>query len=375
MRTERALYAAAFLMDLCAGLMAFTVPLLALDLGASVIELGIIGTAGSFAYTIACSFTGKLADRYDRRWLMVIGGLGVIVVTALLGFVSHTWLLILTTALSSSMMALFWPALQAALAEGHSRAQLARVLGNFNMVWTIGFMSGPLLGGALYEIYPRLPFVVSFGAALLIVVGLAFFRLHQVKDQSTVVLEPPDPEQLKTLPRFRAIAWIASFSAFFSLSMVSNQFPKLAQELTISPAALGVMFALPRVIQFLIFMMVRHTHRWQFRLYPLIIPQIAAMIGMVLIATQDSPVVLCLAFSAIGMLIGSSFSASQFYSFFHEAKKGELGAINEMVIGMSNFSAPLIGGILAETMGLRAPYVLCFVVLGVGVLVEYRRAR
>ena len=375
MRTERALYAAAFLMDLCAGLIAFTVPLLALDLGASVIELGVIGTAGSFAYTIACSFTGKMADRYDRRWLMVIGGLGVMVVTVLLVFVSQAWMLILTTALASAMMALFWPALQAALAEGHSRAQLARVLGNFNMVWTIGFMNGPLLGGALYEIYPRLPFVVSLGAALLIAAGLTFFRLRQVQDQSTAELDPPDPEQLKTLPRFRAIAWIASFTAFFSLSMVSNQFPKLAQELTISPTALGVMFALPRVIQFLIFMTVRHTNRWQFRLYPLVIPQIAAMIGMVLIATQNSPVVLCVAFSAIGMLIGSSFSASQFYSFFHETKKGELGAVNEMVIGMSNFSAPLIGGILAHTVGLRAPYVLCCAVLFAGVLLEYRRVR
>ncbi|SVA86618.1 uncharacterized protein METZ01_LOCUS139472, partial [marine metagenome] len=49
-------------------------------------------------------------------------------------------------------MAMFWPALQAMLAEGKNRPQLVRTLGTFNMVWTIGYMSGPLLGGLLYEV-------------------------------------------------------------------------------------------------------------------------------------------------------------------------------------------------------------------------------
>ncbi|MBM3261980.1 MAG: MFS transporter [candidate division Zixibacteria bacterium] len=375
MRTDLAFYIAAFLMDMCAGLIAFSVPLLALDLGASAIELGVIGTSGSVAYTLGCLFTGKLADRHDRKTLMIIASAGIAGVLGLVMVVREVWMLAITTALISSMGALFWPALQAGLAEGHNRAQLVRVLGNFNMVWAIGFMNGPLLGGAFYEIHPRLPFAVGLIATAVIVALLTLIRIRPVHDVSNPELETPDPAHLREIPRFRNIAWMASFTAFFCLSMLTNQFPKLAKELVIAPSILGIMLALPRVVQFLIFMAARHTHRWQFRLYPLLVPQMVAVLGMTVVATQHSPVLLATAFCGVGLLIGSSFSAGQFYSFFHEKKKGEVGALNEMIIGMSNFSAPLVGGILAHTVGLRAPYILCIPVLCIGMVVEYRLAR
>ena len=72
MRRDYFLFISAFVMDFCTGLVSFAVPLRALDMGASVVELGFIGTAGSLSFTVACTFTGKLADRFDRRRLMTI---------------------------------------------------------------------------------------------------------------------------------------------------------------------------------------------------------------------------------------------------------------------------------------------------------------
>lgn len=363
-------------MDLCTGLAAFTVPLVALNLGASLIELGLIGTLGSVAYTLACSVTGKLADRYDRRRLMSIASLLSAVVFAFLIFVDTVWTLLIAAALAWMTLALFWPALQAALAEGRNRAQLVKTLGTFNIVWTVGFMNGPLLGGPLYEIHPRLPFVAALVGLILLTAGVFLVRFTTRGDEAQQTAETlPEPEHAGDNARFRPMAWLASFTAFFVIGMINNQFPKLAETLTISPIVLGYLLAIPRLFQLGVFLLVRHTHFWQYRLHPLIIAQAATVLGMGIVAATDTIVMLGFAFATVGILIGTAFSAGQFYAFFQEERKGERGAINEMIVGLGNVSAPLIGGFLAQTIGLRAPYVLCCVVLIAGMLVEYRIAR
>ena len=374
MRKDHFLFIAAFVMDLGTGIAVFTVPLVALELGASVIELGLIGTVGSMAYALACSVTGKLADRYDRRRLMGIASLAGAGIFVFLIFVETLWTLLISAAFAWMTLALFWPALQAELAEGRNRAQLVKTLGTFNMIWTVGFMSGPLLGGPLFEIHPRLPFVAA-------VIGMAalsaalFLRRFKTQD-----IQTPQEEDLSESvhtgdnARYRLIAWTASFTAFFMLGVVNNQFPKLATELAISPTILGYLFAAPRLVQFGIFFLVRRTSFWQYRLYPLVIPQLCAIIGMMIVATMDTTVILGMAFATIGLLVGSSFSASQFYAFFQEERKGERGAINEMIVGMGHVFGPLFGGLLAQAAGLRAPYMFCCVVLAAGILIEYRLA-
>lgn len=373
MRTDHFLFITAFTMDFCTALVSFAVPLVALSLGASIVELGLIGTTGTLAFTLACSFTGKLADRYDRRRLMGISSIATAIVFMSLIFASSFWELLIGATLGWGLMALFWPALQATLAEGRNRAQLVKSLGMFNMFWTIGFMCGPLFGGYLYAIHPRLTFTVGMAGMALLSLAIFFMRFKPADVQKEEPL--PDTHKSGDTARFRTMAWIASFSAFFMVGILNNQFPKLAAELLIRPEVLGVLLAIPRFAQFLVFLLVRYTTRWQFRLMPLIIPQICAIIGMVTVTTQDTPMVLGLAFGTIGLLVGASFSASQFYSFFQEERKGERGARNEMIIGMGMVSGPFVGGLLAQNVGLRAPYVLCCVVLATAMLLEYRLYR
>ncbi len=265
---------------------------------------------------------------------------------------------------------MFWPALQAMLAEGKNRPQLVRTLGTFNMVWTIGYMSGPLLGGLLYEVNARLPLVIAMVGMLGLPLAIFLVRLRMDPEES-----PEAPIQEGDTLRFRSVAWISSFSGFFVMGILSYQFPKLATELSISPAVLGYLLAIPRLIQFCIFFIVRRAHFWQFRLYPLIIPQMATISGMMVTATASDPFMIGLGFATVGLLIGSSFTASQFYSFFQRERKGQGGALHEMIVGIGNVAGPLIGGLLAHLIGLRAPYLLCCVVLATAVLIEYRLTR
>ncbi len=369
-RSDYFLFITAFAMDFCTGLVSFAVPLRALDMGASVVELGFIGTAGSLSFTVGCTFTGKLADRFDRRRLLAIAAGLTAAVFCMLYFAVNYWMLLVGAALGWGLLALFWPSLQAILAENRSRGQMVKTLGTFNMFWTLGFMLGPAAGGYLYLVGPRVPFATG-------TIGMAFLALAIILPwfKSTAVREEgpeEEPHAPVDIARFRWIAWTASFTAFFMIGMLNNQFPKLAAALLIRPDTLGILLAIPRFIQMLIFLVAKYTTWWQFRLRPLVIPQITAAVGMIVVATQDSPVVLAVAFGSVGLLVGAAFSASQFYSFFQEERKGEKGARNEMFIGLGMVSGPLIGGYLAQIIGLRMPYVLCCSVLVIAMLVEYR---
>lgn len=369
-RSDYFLFIAAFVMDFCTGLVSFAVPLRALDMGASVVELGFIGTAGSLSFTVACTFTGKLADRFDRRRLLAIAAGLTAMVFGMLFLAVNYWMLLAGAAMGWGLLALFWPSMQAILAENRSRGQMVKTLGTFNMFWTLGFMLGPAAGGYLYLVGPRVPFASgTIGMAVLtLAILLPWFRSTAVREE-----EPEEePHAPVDIERFRWIAWTASFTAFFMIGMLNNQFPKLAAVLFIRPDTLGLLLAIPRLIQMLIFLVAKYTTWWQFRLRPLVIPQVAAAVGMIVVATQDSPVVLAVAFGTVGLLVGAAFSASQFYSFFQEERKGEKGARNEMFIGLGMVSGPLVGGLLAQLIGLRMPYVLCCSVLVAAMLVEYR---
>ena len=96
---------------------------------------------------------------------------------------------------------------------------------------------------------------------------------------------------------------------------------------------------------------------------------------MIVTATVSDPFIIGLGFATAGLLIGSSFTASQFYSFFQRERKGQGGALHEMIVGIGNVSGPLMGGLFAHLIGLRAPYLLCCVVLAAAIHIEYRLTR
>ena len=247
-----------------------------------------------------------------------------------------------------------------------------KTLGTFNMFWTLGFMLGPLAGGYLYLVGPQVPFATGTIGMVVLTLALLLLRFTPSAVRDADPADSPRGRVQVDTARFRWIAWTANFTAFLMIGMLNNQFPKLADVLLIRPDTLGMLLAIPRLLQMLVFLIARYTTWWQFRLRPLVIPQVTAVIGMIVVATQDSTVVLAFAFGTVGLLVGAAFSASQFYSFFQEERKGEKGARNEMIVGMGMVSGPLVGGLLAQLIGLRMPYVLCCVVLIAGMLVEYR---
>ncbi|MGD8237104.1 MAG: MFS transporter, partial [Armatimonadota bacterium] len=149
------LYVVAFVLDMMLATGGFAVPLHAIALGATPLQLGVIGSS-PFAYTLACLFSGRLSDRLGRRNVAAVGcvlaGCGYFVIphtptlTALFGIVVGI----------AFSIALIWPPVQAWLSEQPDRRPLSRSVGIFNVSWTAGLASGVIVGSRLAELDPAL---------------------------------------------------------------------------------------------------------------------------------------------------------------------------------------------------------------------------
>jgi len=77
-----------------------------------------------------------------------------------------------------------------------------------------------------------------------------------------------------------------------------------------------------------------------------------------------------------GVYSGAFFFYLVFHSLVHPERAGRYVAGNEIVVGAASFAGPLIGGIMADTWGVRAPFVaaagLCLLVAAFQSIVHAR---
>jgi DHA1 family tetracycline resistance protein-like MFS transporter len=108
---------------------------------------------------------GSLSDRYGRRPVILISTLGLAADFALMALAPNLWWLavgrILGGITSSSFTATF-----AYMADITPPEQRARAYGLIGAAYSAGFVAGPVIGGLLGELGPRVPFWAAAGLAL-----------------------------------------------------------------------------------------------------------------------------------------------------------------------------------------------------------------
>ena len=367
MRKEPFLFAMAFLMDATFALSGLCAPLLAISLGADYDDLGAIGAAGAAAYALTCIPSGRLADRFGYRLLPAVASAGAAVVFLLYTAVSTVAHVLVLVVLSRLALAGFWPPTQAWLGKGKRGKHLLRTLGTFNVCWSLGIFVGPAVGGTLYGMNPVWPFVVASGAA-----AAVFVALMTAVPRDLEPAEVLDPEA-RTDPAARTfllIAWTANFASFFAGGAVRALFPKLASDLGVESGLLGHMMALVGLAQLITFYVISRIHNWQFRLLPLTGIQILGALGLLTLAAGSSPAVFSLGLLSLGILSGTTFTSSVYYSLQAGGPGGRRTGMHEAILGSGHLLGPLLGGLAAEHLGARAPYQLAAAVILSAIVVQ-----
>jgi MFS family permease len=360
-----------FWMDLSASIFYLAAPLVVIELGGNPIELGLIGTITASVPMLLANLAGRLSDRFGRRALMVAGPLIFGISCLLMTQISGVKGVLALAALNGFSMAIFWPAFQAWIAESRNGSGLARNIGSFNMSWTASHLVGPTLSGVLFGIYPRLP----FWAAAALCISLFWVMRASVSERTPqphkeIEPVPSEPEESSQGKTFLYAIWIANFASFFILGNARYQFPKLARDLTMSPYAIGLLMSCIGLAQFLGFFFLRGSERWHFNKYYLLGAQLLAAFGLLLIYFFSQPLIFASAFIMLGLCASLTYYSSLYYTVRLMKKKGKGTGLHESILGSGVVLGPLLGGIMAHSAGLRAPYILCLAVLAMVIIIE-----
>lgn len=365
----RKLLIAACVMDLATAMIGLAVQFRGNQLGASPLVLGLLGTFSSLAYALGCLITGRLSDSHGRRALtgascLVCGAAWLLMIRA-----DSPLQLLAIVPISGGAISMFWPPLQAWLAEVTvgGRKQLITNVGGFNVAWTIGIMLGPPAAGFAWALGYAAPFVIGV-ALVLITLALLGAVPTRVDGGGQSSLEDAEEETRdgEVARRFLYLAWIANFASWFGRGMNTVVFPKLGADIGYSESTIGLVTAALLAGQLAMFAILRTRSGWRYRVWPMTVSLATGALGYLLAYVSGSPGAFAASFALSGFGAGVTYLASLYYSLEGGAdSKGGRAGIHEAVLGSGLFLGPLMGGLVGQALDLRAPYlatVLVFVV-------------
>jgi MFS family permease len=364
------LYLCAFLMDFALGVYLVIAPIMADRLTDNSIVLGSTGLIFLGARIFLQLAFGKLSDFVGRKPLILLSFVVFTAATLMLPVAGGIELLLVSFLLAGASNALLWPILEAWVGDDVHGANLIRSIGAFNMAFSFGLAVGALTAGYLEMIRP------------IIAVALAVF-LTAVS--FVLVLSRPSysPRKLRELssaedhgisarrhPIFLKIAWIANFLGWGGVGVMRFLFVELSDSLHFSSGQFGRMLFSFYFSMFVLFVLLRRFHFWQYRLVPLLSAQLVGVIGFSLVGLSGSETVLCVGLSLFGMSLGITYFSSIYYGLDGHVDKGTKSGMHETLLALGMAAPVLVGSTLAEHVSLRAPYFLVSGSILIGMIVE-----
>ncbi|ELX12403.1 tetracycline resistance protein class A [Janthinobacterium sp. HH01] len=174
--------------------------------------IGILTALYALMQFICAPVLGSLSDRLGRRPVLLVSLAGAAVNYVFLASASSLWMLLLGRAIAGVTSANLSVA-TAYLTDISPEDKRARRFGLFNAMFGIGFIVGPVLGGALGDYGVRLPFIAAAvlnGCNLL----LAFFLLPESRKPSREKID------LAALNPLRPLRWVFSAKSLLPITVI-----------------------------------------------------------------------------------------------------------------------------------------------------------
>src|SRR5262249_26358509 len=109
------------------------------------VELGVVGSAFIWAYAAALPFAGVVADRVNRKHLILGGLVFWSAITLATGLATEYWHLVVFRSLEGLGEAFYFPASTSMIADYHGKESRSRAMG----LHQSSVYAGTVLGGAL----------------------------------------------------------------------------------------------------------------------------------------------------------------------------------------------------------------------------------
>jgi DHA1 family tetracycline resistance protein-like MFS transporter len=182
---------------------------------------GVLLALYALAQFIFSPVLGILSDRYGRRPVLLVSLAGAAIDYLIMAFAPQLWFLFVGRAIAGLTSANFAVA-TAYLADITPEAERPRRFGLLHACFGIGFILGPVIGGALGEYWVRSPFIAA-ACLNALNFALALFVLPESREGQRT------PVKLSALNPFGSINWALGIAALVPLMALYFMFNLIGQ--------------------------------------------------------------------------------------------------------------------------------------------------
>jgi MFS family permease len=152
------------------------------NLGASVAVIGLAYMMWAIPCMLLSPFSGRVADRRRRSWLILIGGLAQVPLYFAYGLISAIFFIVALFAVQSCFYAFVQPAVDSHVATASDADVRARVQGMYTTVGLIGAFVGANIFSPLYGLNYRLPlFTLGIAYGTFILIGGTMIHIAEAR--------------------------------------------------------------------------------------------------------------------------------------------------------------------------------------------------
>lgn len=370
LRHLRVLYATIFLSATGLGTTTFLLPVYAASIGASYVDLGLLGAVGNIVYTVFTLMTGFLLDRFERLRLYTLYAFMGALILGFFTLADDLPRLVFARALMGVASASFWVSASTLTADISPPERLTQSMGRYNLSWITGFAIGPYLGGLVSS---NFGFNTLFlcTASLMVASGL----LSQLMLRPRLSLRNRSGSEGFSLAPFRRLS--AAYLTLLPFTMVLGIYMAIVpghlslEGLTAS--TVGLLVTMTNVARGLTFVNVERFVSWGAR-RSVALASALLVSGMLVFSYSTGLAGYASALALYGVAAGIMTPVVLDY-IAKRCEPGSLGAamgLHEGVYGVGMFIGPIAGGGLAEVYGPQILY-RALAALSVAVLPLSRR--
>jgi len=338
----------------------YFVPLFAQKFGATFLQLGFIGTASALTYVVATIIVGHFADRVSHIWLYAFALFVNVVGTAVLLLSRSVSDIVLLRAFGGVGLSFLWPAAEVLVVDLASEGNRVKEMGTYSVVWGIGFLIGPTVGGTV---------IPTFGFTNLFLISSILILIGFV--QALVGVTPhakPRERTQATGPAFTFSGLISSTRKLWSwylliaiyamiFAVVTTIFPGYAYSVGVTVELIGVLFTIFGLSRIAIFATIQHYVRLgEARVLTVVSLAICAAIAIIALIPQffvflPAIIILGMSFAVIFPISITLISRS-----FTSERMGIAIGSYESVYGLGAAIGPVFAGTIAAISTVRESF-------------------
>ncbi|HKW04959.1 MAG TPA: MFS transporter [Nitrososphaerales archaeon] len=367
--------ASAALGDILVSTNIFFLPILAVEVGGDVLEVGVVGGASYAVYAFMPFVMGRYSDTFRSKYRLLLLSFSIIAMVSLVyAFASNPYELIAARLFEGIGWSMVWPVLQSGLV--HLPGDKKRILSVYNSVWAATYASGPLIAGFLASLgsIRYVFYLTTLVAASGAILNLTFYNVETETEIETNNSEPDQrieldqsstPQNKGDLRRYFLAVVVAAMAVGTTLTF----FGPYARSVGMPIFILGLVsagYGFGRFVFFLLSVSGRFRSkilhpRFKDALIVCLLILISALCVSFLVGDRIGGISF-LAFLAIGSSYAVVVTIVQAIT-VAEAPGSQTGAIAGMLessVGIGTFFGPVLAGAVAKYLSISPFYVPIF---------------